>query len=157
MKNNFYFILLTIFFLSSCASFKTFSFTDEDEIMDVFGNLNKTQSQLFIKSQEWLIKNFHQADHIIQFSDKEDGVMMGRYLLTSIPTYNLQGEIISSRDIYAVIDIRVKDDKARISVLPQGNVSYRGNENTIKDQTEDQINLLINDFGAYLGGSTVTF
>jgi len=125
--------------------------------MDTFDNLNKPKTDLFIQSQEWLVKSFSDADNVIQFADKEEGVMMGRYLLTSHTIYDFMGEVNSTSNIDAVIDIRVKDDKARIAILPLGKVTYRGKENIFKELAEDHINMLINDYRRYINGSAVDF
>jgi hypothetical protein len=81
----------------------------------VFENLPEDKNQLFIKANEWMIKTFNNAESVIQYSDKEAGALIGKYLMSgsSDPGY-------PNRDtrIYAKIDIRVKDNKAIIIIEP---------------------------------------
>lgn len=65
-----------------------------------------------------MIATFNNAKSIIQHQDKEDGAIIGKYLMnhTEMARY---GGGVNTYDVYAIIDIRVRDNKARINIKPQ--------------------------------------
>lgn len=136
--------VLLLLLLNSCAiSYQAVSFYNEPVVM-VFDDIKGSKSQLFVKANDWMISIFKNANSVIEFSDKEEGVIIGKYhLFGSVGTY------IDTR-IFAKIDIRVKDDKARISILPMGEWKYDKSGMTIftysKEQAIDDIRELISDF-----------
>lgn len=112
-------IILTTVALTSCYTSQIVTFSPE-EFVKVYSELEGTQNDLFLKANDWMIKNFVDATSVIQHSDKEDGVLIGKYLLYG--SYIPGMYAVDSR-IYAIIDIRVKDGRARIHIQPD-NYSY---------------------------------
>ena len=41
---------------------------------------NSTKDQLFVKTNAWFVENFGNAESVIQYSDKEAGKIMGKYI-----------------------------------------------------------------------------
>ena len=116
-----------MFLLASCAVWQFANITEP--IVKVY-DVNGTKDELFLKANLWMVATFKNPKNIIQYSDKVEGILTGKYLLNYIPAvapgYNiLVGRTYGSPEVtlYAIIEIRVKDNKARISVLPD-NWSY---------------------------------
>ncbi|WP_274971753.1 DUF4468 domain-containing protein [Zunongwangia profunda] len=115
--------------------------------------INEKQDELYIKANNWMVENFNSAKSVIQFSDKEAGIVTGKYLLKS--TYNYSGFTATEFDIFAVIKIQVKDGATKITITPD-------NFNTVKSELIDQkyqyteeiarnqINLLIDSYLDYV-------
>ncbi|AWW32180.1 hypothetical protein DN752_19670 [Echinicola strongylocentroti] len=117
MKNQILLLATSIILLSSCMSAKVVNMEDRPYVQ-VYESLDTSQDDLFLMANEWMIKTFNDAESVIQHSDKEDGVLMGKYLMSGGVSTGLYGTTSDSR-VYSIIDIRVKDDKVRISITPQ--------------------------------------
>ena len=103
--------IITGTLLTSCASTKILVNFDEAvvKIYDVKG----TKDELFVNANRWMVSVFKDARSVIQFSDKTEGVLIGKYLL-----YYPKSLYDICPEIYAIIEINVKDDKGGISVKP---------------------------------------
>lgn len=107
--------LSSILFLFSCVSMNT-SLIPNNELTDslIITDLKETQNQLFVKSNKWLVNAFKSAKAVSQFSDKESGVIVGRY--------SAQGYYFNQNNIqtpaHFLINIEVKDYKAKIQIKP---------------------------------------
>jgi hypothetical protein len=123
-------LLSLIFLLPSCEPLQTVMVNEP--FIKVYDNLDDTQSQLFVKANEWMIKTFAKASSVIEFSDKVEGTLIGKYLMSGLERVGAYGMTADSR-VYAKIDIRVKDHKARISIEPLGSWKYDPNKMTIYD------------------------
>jgi len=104
-----------------------------------------------------MVGKFNNAKSVIQFSDKEAGVVTGKYLLRS--TYEFSGMTTTERDVYSIIKIQLKDNAARITITPESFNAltstliaepYRFNEEDVKIQ----INELIASFEDYMKNDT---
>jgi hypothetical protein len=91
---------------------KTFVKFTENEFIKVYENLNSLQDDLFQKSNEWIVSFFRDAKSVIQHTDKEKGVIIGKYLMNSYV------------EVYVTIDIRVKDGRARLAITPNDYFYY---------------------------------
>lgn len=112
-------IFITAVILSSCMGpASVVQFTEEENLIQVFDDLPGTKSELFLKANNWMVETFNIAESVIQHSDKEEGAIIGKYLMYG-STISTQYGTIDSR-VFAVIDIRVKDNKARLEIKPQG-------------------------------------
>ena len=76
------------------------------EVADVVG---VSQATLYTKVNMWFVDAFRSAGSVIQFSDKESGVIKGKYIGDNIMAgiYNCK--------ISSTITVEVKDEKYRIS------------------------------------------
>ena len=67
----------------------------------------------FIKANEWMVQTFNNAKSVIQFKDKEAGIVKGKYVMKegiiSTGPYTQ-----STPTFFSVITIRVKDKASRI-------------------------------------------
>jgi hypothetical protein len=126
--------LLIVISLISCAPTKVAVNFDAPiiKMYDVEG----TQDDLYVKANRWMITSFKDARSIIQFSDKEQGILIGRYLLRISP----YDPYVSEEPIYAIIEITVKDEKARISIKPDNYSYLKANAGTAYwNKTHDSI------------------
>lgn len=93
--------LITLGF-NGCLSLKPITQTPFERIIEVPGN---TQDELYIKAHEWFVKQFTSAKSVIQFQDKEDGKIMGKYVaeltLAETMSYYFESTQIISLDIRA--------------------------------------------------------
>lgn len=103
----------------SCYTAKTVTLSDTP-FVKVYDDVPGTQDELFLKANEWMISTFKDARSVIQHSDKEDGVIIGKYLMfTTPPVFGFGASIPTpGTDIFAIIDIRVKENKSRIEIKP---------------------------------------
>lgn len=129
----------------------------DNPIEKVFEDIIGSKTDLYVKSNEWMVKNFHDATSVIEFSDKEEGVLIGKYLLFgSISNIGLYGAQMDSR-IYCKIDIRVKDNKARISIEPLKVWSSSSINPYTKERAEKDLNSLIESYHNYLLSKKIDF
>ena len=146
---KFLFVLLVA--LISCKPFQmiTGSSYEKSEIISVEGS---SKDQIYIKANEWMVKIFNNAKSVIQFQDKEEGRIIGKYLLFSNLKSFQYGTV--GGDIFAILNIYVKDGAAKISILPQGYWQYDPSGATIysygPEQANTDINVLINDFKNFI-------
>lgn len=117
MKTRLLFITLLV---SSCATMVTFS--ENEAVSHVFDDTPGSQDELYLKANSWMIETFNNAESVVQHNDKEQGVIIGKYLLHGSSASGLYGNV--DNRIYATIDIRLKDNKARIEIKPQGSWQY---------------------------------
>jgi hypothetical protein len=118
MKSKIVFLLSLL--LYSCASYQIISY--DQPFVKVFDDIQGTQDQLFIKANEWMIKTFTNPSSVIEFTDKEEGIIMGKYLMFG--EAKASAYISIDTRVFAKIDIRVKDNKARISIEPLDKWNY---------------------------------
>lgn len=105
--------------LTSCYTTKMLTLSDTP-FVKIYDDVQGTQNELFLKSNEWMIGAFNNAKSVIQHSDKAEGVIIGKYLMLTTSGTVVFGSPtpIPGTDVYAIIDIRVKDSKARIEIKP---------------------------------------
>lgn len=76
-------------------------------------NLNKDDN--YVRANEWMVEAFNNAESVIQFSDKENGIVKGKYILK--PAYiSTSPYVASTPSKSAIITIKVKDNAAKITV-----------------------------------------
>jgi hypothetical protein len=76
------------------------------ETVDVAG---VSQDDLYIRANMWFVDAFNKADSVIQFSDKENGVIKGKYIGDNVTA----GMYICK--ISATVSVEVKDGRYRIT------------------------------------------
>lgn len=124
---------------AACAPIPV-TFTETEYHREVFEDVPGSKSELFLKANSWMVETFNNAESVIQHSDKEEGAIIGKYLMHGTLSAGLYGVTTDTR-VYAIIDIRVKDDKARIEIKPQGEWRYDDSGMTIYDYSkQDAIN-----------------
>ncbi|HLW21140.1 MAG TPA: DUF4468 domain-containing protein [Cyclobacteriaceae bacterium] len=150
MKNLLLPILAVTFLLCSCATGKIVNMED-DPYVEYFGELEAPQDQLFVSTNKWMIKVFKDARNIIQYSDKEQGVIMGKYLLSEDVFFqgNLIGPVLNIQ-INAIIDIRLRDNNARFSITPLGNWVESSYQGYSKERANEDMEMLADNFYTFL-------
>lgn len=94
-----------------------------------------------------MVDKFNSSESVIHFSDKEGGLIKGKYLM--------QGKIISQygilhEEVMATITIKVKQNICRIEIKPSSSWSYSSaytqQQAFTKEDFIAESNLLIDDF-----------
>ena len=133
----------------SCGSSKHFASTP--------ATIDITETQFnsadnYVRANEWMVETFNNAESVIQFTDKEEGIVKGKYYITSIVPvasgYYVAG---ATSKINAIITIRVKDNAAKITVDGTANkysthTAYGITTGYSPRQFDAQAELLIEDF-----------
>jgi len=144
MKKLFFFgiVIIVIISMQSCAMNQYLTSTEKSNVVNVEG---KTKNELYIRANTWMVETFNNAESVIQFSDKENGIVTGKYIMTTIIT-----STTTSHGVYSMIKIQVKDGAARITITPQ---SYQNNANVFAggvgyslEKMNADIDELIKDF-----------
>ncbi len=137
MKKNVYLISI-LFVLNACGTLNMVQI--EEPVIKVYTDLTGSKEELFVKANDWMIGMFVDASSVIQFSDKEEGVLIGKYLMNgeTRTISSLYGSSSIDSRIYAKIDIRVKDDGARISIEPLSPWRYDESGLTIFDYSKEK-------------------
>ena len=134
-------------------SYQAVSFTEEENYTKVFTDLPDSKSMLYTKSHDWMISTFNDAESVIQHQDKEEGIIMGKYLLNGKVASGAYGTTLDTR-VYAKIDIQVKDNKARIIIEPLSEWQYDASGMTIysysKDMAIADMKSLADDFYSHI-------
>jgi hypothetical protein len=125
---------LLIGLLSSCSSIKTVNFKPFTEVVATNYNQNKN----YVKANEFLVEKFNSSKSIIQFSDKEAGIVKGKYIMTG-------GE--------AIITIKVKDSLSKITI-DTGDLFYtrssKDDDANAYSRFKSQINGMAKSFIIYM-------
>lgn len=130
MKKAIIFLLI----LTSCATIKEVQVNEP--YSRVYENLNGNQSQLFVKANDWMVKTFNNASSVIQYSDKTEGVIIGKYLLSNQLTVNEYGTF--DNRVYAKLNIQIKDGKAKLTVQILNSWKYDDSGFTIYNYSPEQ-------------------
>ena len=109
---------------ASCGTTRTFTYDALKPIAKTI-KLDTDKDFNYIRANEWMVENFVSAEDVIQFTDKEAGVVKGKYLFKKGFTtpvvhygYGITGGGINTPSQYAIITIRVKDSGATIEIHP---------------------------------------
>lgn len=139
--------LVNLTLLTSCAVGK-YANTDFTEPIVKTYDVNGTKDELYLKSNLWMVSIFIDARSVIQYSDKAEGILSGKYLL-----HHYTNSWLDEHPKYALIEIRTKDGKVRISVTPdnwQYMTNFSGtderNWNYTKDMAIADIDALCESF-----------
>jgi hypothetical protein len=165
MKNLTIILLACLTLLTSCFTTKLIPVSFPEPIVKIY-DVNGTKDELFINANRWMISTFKDARSIIQYSDKTEGILIGKYLLfykPAVPPSAYIGEI-PEVTIYAIIELTVKDNKARISISPdswndrQYNDGYSEPESMYsKEKAISDINNLCESFNKGVQAEKVEF
>ena len=111
MKKNYLFVFVLI--LTSCGSIIKLDKPNDFHNSIV---LNSNHNSNYIKANEWMVSTFNDPQSIIQFKDKEAGVVKGKYIMYSGQAGTQY--TLSIKPYYAIITIRVKDNASKIEISP---------------------------------------
>lgn len=137
-------LFASIFIITSCAmSYQTISFAEDEAVINVFDSLDATKNDLFVRANDWMVSTFSDATSVIEYSDKEAGTIIGKYLLSGVVKVGAYGSSVDTR-VYAKIDIRVKDNKAKVTISPLGDWTYDPSGFTIYKYSKEQAKIDMN-------------
>lgn len=112
LKNTLLVLLIAINF--SCMSVKTLAY--EGEPLTETIELNSNKDSNYVKANEWMVETFGDAESVIQFVDKEAGIIKGKYMMYQGQKASQYSPSVQS--YFAMITIRVRDNAAKIEVDP---------------------------------------
>lgn len=137
-------VIFLVLLMQGCSSFEVVT-TKSIPVENVIYIQNESQNSLFVKANNWMVKNFNNAKSVIQFTDKESGNVSGRYLLGMVMPAS---DYAPASYAYATINIKVKDGAAKISITPESFVYVKNNMFTYytEEQSQKDINSLIASF-----------
>ena len=144
MKNIIIITIIALFGLSMFSGCMSYSRVSAPAHASVYEDVNGDQNELFLKSNDWMVSTFGNAESVIQYSDKEEGVIIGKYLLSGRTSSSRYGT--TDTRVYAKIDVRVKDNRAKIEITPVGEWAYDKSGMTVykyspEDAKKDMNNL----------------
>ena len=151
MKKVIYFLLTAIVFISwvGCASYDTYNKALPPEELKVqrIIEVNKPKDELYKLSNEWLAKTFKSSKAVIQYQDKEEGVIVGKGF-TSVM-------YLGPLDTWFTMTIEIKENRMRITF---DDLYITSSSATMRIETEYQMQQikircdeLIDDLKAYVG------
>ena len=114
MLNKFFllFTIFSFFIVSGCVSTPSNMEKMDNEnakIIEITDIPNSKKDELFIRANSWMVDVFVNAEGVIQFSDKQAGLIKGKYIFdTSDGVYIVR--------VRSVITINIKEEKARFSI-----------------------------------------
>ena len=77
-----------------------------------------SKAELFVKANLWMVDQFKSAKSVIQYSDKEAGVIKGKYLLASTPVEHVWMSYYVGGDYTATITITTSDNQITLKIEP---------------------------------------
>ena len=78
-KLNILLILGLTLLLVSCATVKTSDVKGKTVIVEIPG---ASKDELFVKASTWMVETFNSSKSVTQYSDKEAGVIKGKYIIS---------------------------------------------------------------------------
>lgn len=122
----------------------------------VYEDLPFSQNDLFVKASEWMVLSFSDPTSTIEFTDKDAGILFGKYLLGG--TLTITNNYTTDTRVYAKIDIRIKNDKARISIEPLKEWHYSPISGGLsKTDAEKKMNDLCENFHLFIQKKGIDF
>lgn len=94
--------------LAGCSSMKR---SDMEETVYIAEDLEGSASDVFVKARSWMVDAFVSSDSVIEFEDKDAGVISGKYT-----TDVSQG--LGTLRITSQITIECRDGRARLTITP---------------------------------------
>ena len=116
IKVSVLFFVITVFI--SCGSSRVAIATPDTEIKNIENTSDKNSN--FIKANEWMVQSFNNSESVIQFKDKDAGIVKGKYVIKEGYT-EASLNVIIRPTYFSIITLRVKDNAVRIEVsAPSG-------------------------------------
>lgn len=142
-------IILLVSLLTSCG-IGQIEYYEIDEVSETI-SINQSKDEIFVNSNLWLVESFISAKSIIQYSDKEAGVIAGKFKIMDDPFNNN-----IDRTVEAIIKIFANEGSVKISIKPlpyprYQNFGYRTDETVTLINSEMQN--LIESLEQYLKNS----
>ena len=131
MRKIFYLVILSVVSinLNSCGTSRKMIESPPQYNRNIENEFDKNTN--YVVANGWIVDTFNNAKSVIQFSDKDAGIIKGKYLMREkmiTSSYNIE----MRPNFFAVITIKVKDNKTRIEIDPPSGmftqVDISGNE-----------------------------
>jgi len=123
------YVIIFSLFMQGCAAITTQSLP----VIKVVKIADTKKNTLYVRVNNWMVDTFKNAESVIQFSDKEAGVISGRYLLGTVSRASQYG---AANYAYASIKVIVKDNASKITVIPESFTYAQGNMYTLYTEKE---------------------
>ena len=135
---------------ASCATVKVGGTVDPVH-KNVENDKNKLEN--YVAANEWMVEAFNSAKSVVQFVDKETGIVKGKYNLYYAPPRHVgYGIYTPLREANAIVTIRVRDNASDIKITST-NVPYVTQEGfsipTLAGYNR-KIQKLVNNFVEYM-------
>jgi hypothetical protein len=111
-KTNVFIAVLLVFIAVACKSTQHVPPTSGPLSVECTTGCSKDEA--YIKAMLWMNHTFNQAKSVINYEDKDLGVIMGKYLVL----HQSAGQYSTEIDNYTIIDIKITDDIARMVLTP---------------------------------------
>lgn len=139
-------LILFVILISSCGSFINVT---SPPVQNTY-NIDKSKKEIYLLSNEWMVKTFNNAESVIEFQDKESGKIIGKYAF-----YTKYKSDFDKQLIYCVINLSIKEGAIKIDITPSGSFRYvdSPNDGYFKYSSADaerDINALCEDLRLYL-------
>ena len=105
-------LVLSLFLVVSCATTNVTEIDDYVRVIEVEG---ASADDLFVKANSWMVDVFNNSESVIEYSDKQAGMIKGKFLTKEGDYFN------GYRKITSIITVETKEGKARLSVVYNGN------------------------------------
>lgn len=115
-------LLPIVLFMMSCGFTKKLHESEPETIVVELPKQSK--EEIYVKANQWLITLFKNAESVIQFSDKEYGVLSGKYIIATLVNGNSK---LNDKYLYALLNIYIKESKAKIEIYPDPFFYYPNN------------------------------
>ena len=113
--------------LAGCATMTTIYKTDlipeKARVVEIIDCPNISKDRLFVLANSWAVDTFVSAESVIQFSDKEGGIIKGKYTISF--SEGGFGIGLYVYDVRSTLTIEVKEGAARIIIADP---YFRGKE-----------------------------
>ena len=110
-------------FLTSCKPVQHLSAAIHPKTVEI--ELKTAKDVNYVNANEWMVEAFNNAESVIQFTDKEAGIVKGKYTVFSGNSgrlvhygYGITNTVGAYEGVKATITVRVKDSLARLEIVP---------------------------------------
>jgi hypothetical protein len=148
--------LLVIFAAATVFSGCGTSFVDivpHEKIIEAKG---KSQNDLYVLANSWLVENFVSAEAVIEFQDRDAGKVIGKCVLRYATATSALKPLAYFGDARAIISIDYRDGAARIMfkfirlIDKPSKQSERGVDRRVADAIQSRFVTLSADFAKYI-------
>lgn len=124
-------ILFILLIVAGCASMTTTPLQEKPVVIKVYDS-NKEKDDIYRIANEWMVETFKSSSEVIQYQDKEEGVIIGKGLTL------IGSNFAGSSYAHFTIKIETKENKTRLSITDVYLEIKTGGGNTSKRQIENQ-------------------
>ena len=86
----------------------------------VFEFPDLAKDEIFSKTRMWMVKIFNDSESVIEYSDKEEGKIMGKYSQSDVTVNGMN----ATYKVKYTLTIEIKQNKARLTIEDPFMISY---------------------------------